>query len=184
MRYDLAMPRKRLLALAALTSPLALAAESIHRRAGVWIPVREAPPAAWIPAVYFVATVGCGGALAWLERRVRPALAPGRRRALEAVPVLALFLAPPLLHARELVLLALASGYLVLRLAAWRAPGDLAVAAVAMAGDLGIEAALVALGFYRYAHAAWGPLPLWLAPLWGGLALGLRRLLLPVTAAP
>ncbi len=68
------------------------------------------------------------------------------------------------------------------RLALFRAPADLAVAGAIVAADLAIESALVAAGLFTYANAEFAPLPIWLAPLWAGLGLSLRRLLGAATA--
>lgn len=93
-----------------------------------------------------------------------------------AALVVAGFLLPPLLHAHELILTLVAVAVLAARLAVDRAPGDALVLAAVVISDLLIEGGLIAAGFFRYAHASLGPFPLWLAPLWGGLGLALRRL--------
>jgi hypothetical protein len=101
----------------------------------------------------------------------------------EAILFAVLFLLPPLLHHREPLLAMLATGYVVVRLVFFRARGDAMVAAVVVAADVTVELCLVRASFYRYANAAFLPVPLWLLPLWAGLALSLRRFFLFATKA-
>jgi hypothetical protein len=93
-----------------------------------------------------------------------------------AAELVLLYLAPPLLYLYEAPFAAAASAYLCLRLWRAHAPGDLVVAAAAIAIDAALEGALMHAGFYHYARASLGPFPLWLFPLWGALGLVLRRL--------
>ncbi len=97
---------------------------------------------------------------------------------LEALASLAIFFSPVLLHTHEHALAALLGVWVILRLATRRLPGDLLVVVVVVLVDHGIELALAALGLFTYTHASLGPLPLWLAPFWAGMGLGLRRLFL------
>ena len=53
----------------------------------------------------------------------------------------------------------------------------LAVVSFVVVVDTVVEGTLVALGWFRYVEAAYAPLPLWLAPLWAGLGLSLRRII-------
>ena len=55
---------------------------------------------------------------------------------------------------------------------------DLATVIAAMALDAAVEALLIhCFSLYHYANASLFGLPLWLFPLWGGIGLGLRRML-------
>jgi len=179
---------RRLLILALVGSLLGFLAESIHQRAGVWTPAQGSGLPLWITAVYLVGLGLAGFAFSLLERRLPPRILTQKTLMLEVMLLGALFLLPPLLHCRELLLLLVATAYLLARLLLIRWPGDLLVAAFAIALDLIIEGTLVSFSLYSYANAQWLPLPLWLAPLWGCLGLGLRRIFfkspLPIKSSP
>jgi len=98
-----------------------------------------------------------------------------RALAFEITLFLLLFFAPIVLHRFEIGLAVLVTGILALRLVRFRVPGDVQVAILALTIDLVAESTLVGFGMYRYPEAHWLPLPLWLAPFWGALGLGLRR---------
>jgi hypothetical protein len=167
----------RSLATAAVGALIGWLAESVHRRAGVWSLPGGGPMPAWVALAYFVGLLGASEALCRFEQRHPGALALGPTRVgAEALGVVVLFLAPPLLHDSEQLLLGLAVAWLAARLVWLRAPGDLAVALGVAGADVVFESALTAARLFRYQHASLGPLPSWLFPLWGGLALGLRRL--------
>lgn len=166
----------KVLGLAMAGSLLGFLAEAVHQQAGVWVPARGAGLPLWIIAVYLVGLMVTGVAFLVLERRLPPRILTRKVLMLEVLLLGALFLLPPLLHSRELLLLVVATAYLLARLLLFRWPGDLLVAAFAMALDLIIEGTLVSFSLYSYANAQWLPLPLWLAPLWAGLGLGLRRI--------
>jgi hypothetical protein len=170
---------RRLVALAALGAILGTFAEAAHQKAGVWVLGNGLTFPGWIAAVYFIALLGAGVGL----NRIEDALAPrpevsATSVVVEVILFAVLFLLPPILHRHELLLAMIAAGYVLVRLALFRARGDVTVAAVLAASDLVIELCLAAASFYRYANAALLPVPLWLAPLWAGLALGLRRFFL------
>lgn len=168
--------RTRLLVSAAAGAILGFGAENLHLAAGVWALPRGAGLPWWIVAVYFFGLLGAGFAFARIERRTGAQLLVSRRRLVMEVGLfVSLFLAPVLLHTHELILTAVVTGYLGIRLALFREPGDLVVAAFAIGVDLLVEGVLVSGSFYRYPGAEWTTLPLWLAPLWGGLGIGLRR---------
>ena len=166
----------RLLVTAAAGAILGFGAENLHLAAGVWALPRGAGLPWWIVAVYFFGLLGAGFAFAGIERRAGAQLVVSRRRLVAEMGLFAsLFLAPVLLHTHELLLTAVVTGYLALRLALFREPGDLCVVMLVVVIDVLVEGALVSGSFYRYPRAEWMALPLWLAPLWGGLGLGLRR---------
>ena len=166
----------RLCALALVGAFLGFGAETIHQRAGVWILPDKAAQPWWIVGVYFVALLSAGVAFSWYERRIQPALSVSRSSlAVEVALFLALFLSPPFLHSHEITLTVAASSYLALRLVFFRRRGDLAVVIGVICLNLAVELALVSANLYAYSTAQWLPVPLWLAPLWGGLGLGLRR---------
>ncbi len=168
--------RIRFLVSAAAGAVLGFGAEKLHLAAGVWALPRGAGLPWWIAAVYFFGLLGAGLAFAGIERRAGARLLVSRRRLVGEIALFAsLFLAPVLLHTHELVLTAVVTVYLGFRLALFREPGDLGVAAFAVGVDLLVEGALVSRSLYTYPNAGWTALPLWLAPLWGGLGLGLRR---------
>jgi hypothetical protein len=167
----------RLALLAIAGGLLGYLAETVHRAAGVWVLPEGAGLPLWIIPVYAVALYGAGLGFARVDRnlgKVHPVV--------EALLLGALFGLPPLLHTHEILLTAVATATLFGRLAVHRRPGDLGVVVAVIAADLVVEGALVATGFFRYANAAYAPLPLWLAPLWGGLGLSLRRLFRFATA--
>ncbi len=181
------VPRKtpwlRHLALAGIAAALAAGAEALHLWAGVWALPEGASFPLWLPLVYLLALPGAALAFHALEGQLGPGDPPSRRRVvLEALGCLLLFLTPPLLCTHELLLAGLCLGWLALRLLLLRRRGDLAFALLAVVADLAIEGALARAGLFRYRHAAWAPLPLWLAPFWGGMALGLRWLALLLSA--
>lgn len=166
----------RLVGIAIVGGGLGWLGETVHARAGVWL----RPPAvgsAWIWAVYAAALFVAGLGLATLERRLAHPLRPLSRGGVvgEIAALLALYAAPPLLHEHELVLTALATVYLAGRLAIRRAAGDVLVVLTVIALDLAIEGLLLRASLYTYAHASLAGVPIWLAPLWGGLGLSLRR---------
>jgi hypothetical protein len=164
----------RAVVVAALGALVGTLAERVHRRAGVWELPDGGPLPPWVTLAYFVGLYAAALAFRRFERG-RALSVPPARAAAEALFVLALFGAPPLLHAHEARLAALASAVLVARLLVERAPGDVAVAFAVAGADVALEGGLVAAGLFRYREAA-APLPLWLAPLWGAIGLGLRRL--------
>ena len=169
--------QKRLVLFAALGAVIGPCAELIHWRAGVWVLHGSAPGFWWIPGVYFLALIGAGLLFHRIEKLSGPC--PPRTRGgliAEVVALTALFLAPPVLHTHEIVLAFLAMSYLATRLTLHRARGDLLTAVLVACIDLFIEAVLVRAGMFRYTHTMFCPLPVWLALLWGGLGLGLRRL--------
>jgi hypothetical protein len=177
------LPILRFLVIAFLGGICGFLAELVHLRAGVWtLPEGTAPPW-WIGIVYFLGIFAAGLAFSGIERYTRYRLSVSLSiLCLEGLLFAALFLAPPLLYRHEGILAAIALAYLALRLLFFRAPGDPVVAATAMAVDFALESALVAASLYHYPCARWMHLPLWLAPLWGGLALGLRRLFLAASS--
>jgi len=166
---------KRAVLVAAAGAVLGFLAESVHRRAGVWVLTGGGSLPLWIGPVYFAGLLGAVLALARFERR-RPGALGRPNLVFEAALLVALFLAPPLLHQHELRLAGLALAVLVARQPEARAPGDVTVALLVAAADLGIEGALVAADLFRYRNASLGPFPLWLAPLWAAMAPSLRRI--------
>lgn len=166
----------RLLVVALIGAVLGYVAETIHKSAGVWVLPDDAGLPVWISVVYFFGIIGAGFAFVWFERRQK-VFTPFSTSTLmvEGGLFAALYLAPPLLHNHEVVLTIVASAYLLVRLGFFREKGDIAVAVFAMAADFVLEFALAAAAPFDYSNAQWMPLPLWLAPLWGGLGLGLRR---------
>ncbi|MBI2061038.1 MAG: DUF2878 family protein [Nitrospirae bacterium] len=167
----------RSIGLAAIGGAIGFVAESVHLRARVWTLPEGAPLPVWIAAVYFAGILGANAGFGALERRIsQPMLPTGREVGLETTILLTLFAAPAILHAREVALAVVVAAYLAARLVFCRRLGDLMVAAGFMVGDAAIELGLVHLSLFRYTYAAFTPLPLWLAPLWGGLGLSLRRL--------
>ncbi|HEY3445938.1 MAG TPA: hypothetical protein VGK67_06205 [Myxococcales bacterium] len=167
------MTRSRLVALAAIGAVAGTLAEGLHLRTGVWALSDAGAFPWWIAAVYFFGFLGFGLAL----RRFGPPLEvrPGRL-GLELAAFAALLLAPSAMPEQELAMTALATGWVALRLVAFRAPGDVPLALGAAAANLAIEWPLVALvGLYRYPSAHFLAVPLWLFPFWAGLGLGLRR---------
>lgn len=166
----------RLPLLACLGAFLGFGAETIHQRAGVWVLPEGAGQPWWIVIVYFFGILAAGFAFSWYERQPTRALCVPRAHLLvEILLFFALFLCPPLLHTHELVLTGVSACFLTVRLAFFRRPGDLAVVIGIISLNLAVELALVSAELYAYSTAQWLPVPLWLAPLWGGLGLGLRR---------
>jgi Protein of unknown function (DUF2878) len=149
-------------------------AESVHRRAGVWTLPGDGPMPLWVAGVYALGIALLSEGFRRFELRHELRLSR-RRAAAEAALLSGLFLLPPLLHQNEWLLLAVSTAYLAGRLAVGRAEGDVAVAVAVAAADLAIERSLIAAGLFRYAHATHA-IPLWLAPLWGGMAISLRRI--------
>ncbi len=147
-----------------------------HQHASVWVLPARARVPWWIAVVYFCGLTVAGAIFFRVEHRLgfvldRSAAALG----IEATLLLLWFLAPVILHPHEVLFTLLTLGYLSLRLFLWRAPGDIAIVLIAVGLDLVIELSLIAAGLFHYSNARWLPVPLWLAPLWGGMALGLRR---------
>ena len=168
--------RARSVGLAAIGALAGFLAETVHRRAGVWTLPGGGGMPLWVAAVYFA------GLLLAIEASRRFEATRGLRvgpRALAVETGLAAgwFLLPPLLHRHELPLAALALVAIAARLLAFGRRGDLAVVAFVVLVDTAVEGTLVALGWFRYTNAAYAPLPLWLAPLWAGLGMSLRRIL-------
>ncbi len=157
-----------------------LAAESVHQHAGVWEPSGSDSLPVWIVAAYAVCLFAGGWGFSQFERR--HGLRVSRRRlALEAGLFGCGFLAPVVLHEHEWSLFLMTSAYLAGRLRWGRERGDWEVVVFVMIFDLVAEGALVAASMYHYPNAHYLPLPLWLAPLWGGLAFGLRRFFCALT---
>lgn len=173
---------RHVVAIAAAGALLGYVVEHLHRSAGVWsMPGDQALPP-WILAAYFAGLLLVALLGRDVERRLGSPLVVTRTgAAVESGLLAAWFLAPPLLHRHELGLAATAFGALALRLALARAPGDAAFAAGVAALDLVAERSMVGAGLYRYTNAAHGALPLWLAPLWAGMGLSIRRLLAPLS---
>ena len=164
----------RLLVAACIGGVIGLGAESVHQYAGVWELLRTERLPLWIAAVYAPCLFVAGLASRRFEQRHE--LTVSRRRlAIEAGLFAAGFLAPVALHHHEWALLSVAVAYLVGRWLWFREDGDLEVVLFVVAADIAVEGALVAASFYRYPGAHYAPLPLWLAPLWAGLAFSLRR---------
>ena len=173
----------RLSVLALVGSILGFGAEMLHLRAGVWVLPGEAGLPWWIVPVYFSGLLTIGLLFLVIERRGGRRLSVSRvTLLLEVLLLLALFICPVLLHRHELLLTAVAAACLVARLLLFRAPGDLKVAILAMVADLAVESSLLASSLFAYSNARWLPVPLWLAPLWGAVGLGLRRLFLFATS--
>lgn len=168
-------------ALALVGALLGYLMEGVHQRAGVWEAATGDRLPLWIIPVYFVGLLVVTAFLGVVERRTRRRILAWQGLALEAALLLVLAAAPPLMQAQELLLAAGCLGYLMVRMALARWPGDLLVVAVFITLDLLVEWILVSQGLYSYSVAQYLPLPLWLAPLWGGIGLGLRRLLGAVT---
>jgi len=175
LRQDASVPL-RLFSVALVGAAVGYCAENIHKAAGVWVLPEGAGLPVWISVVYFFAIIGTGFAFVWFERRVK-VFTPFSVRTLfiEGGLFAALYLAPPLLHSHEVGLTVVASAYLLVRLIFCRAKGDLAVAVFVLSADYVLEFALAAASLFEYSNAQCMPLPLWLAPLWGGLGIGLRR---------
>lgn len=174
----------RVIAVAALGGPLGLLAETVHQRAGVWS--LQAGPALpwWIAVVYGLALAAAGLFFTALERGggERLVVSPGVLAA-EVLLLALLFLAPVALRDHELTLTGLALVYVGARLLCFRAPGDLLAAAMPALFDVALEAGLVSAAIYRYPTSRFA-LPLWLLPLWAGLSLSLRRLLVVALGRP
>ena len=167
----------RLPMLALVGASLGFGAETIHQRAGVWVLPDGAAQPWWIVGVYFVALLGAGAAFGWYEGRLQSTLSLTRTIVVAEVALfVTLFLWPPLLHNHEITLTIVASSYLLFRLLVFRHRGDLTVVVAVVCLNLALELTLIAANLYDYTTAQWLPVPLWLAPLWGGLGLGLRRL--------
>jgi hypothetical protein len=64
---------------------------------------------------------------------------------------------------------------LLTRLVFFRQPGDVLVAFAVIGLDLAVEWPLSGAAAFAYSHARFGSLPLWLAPMWGGIGLAIRR---------
>lgn len=166
----------RLALFSAVGACLGFAMEYVHMRAGVWVPPPGRTLPAWILGVYFAGLFGAGVLLRRVEIRYADVLRPKNGTvAIEAVVLVLLFFSPPLLCGREVAFAAVLLAYVSVRLLAHRQPGDVWVAGLVSVIDAGCELALVASGGYSYRVAGWFPLPLWLAPLWAGIGLGLRR---------
>ena len=89
---------------------------------------------------------------------------------------LVLFAAPIFLHTHEVWFAWITWGYLLARLALVRSRASVVVALAAAMLDGVVELLLIqGLHLYTYANASLLELPLWLAPLWGGIGLGLWR---------
>ncbi len=170
----------RLCLVATLGALAGFGMELVHQWAGVWVLEGEASLPLWIPAVYFVGLLAAGLMFRWVESRAaRPLQLSTRMLVTEGCAATVLFVCPPLFHTHELGLAAATVAYLATRLVIRRVPGDLLVVVFVMTVDLAVESALSqGAELYRYTTAEHTPLPLWLAPLWGGIALSLRRLFL------
>jgi hypothetical protein len=163
------------LALAAIVGGvLGLGAESVHQRAGVWELSTEPHIPVWIVGVYAPCLFAAGLLSMRFERAYRLEVS-GRRLAVEVGLFIAGFLAPVALHTTEWGLLAASLAYVAVRLLWGRERGDVAFALFVVAVDLTVEGVLVGASLYRYPNAHMFPLPLWLGPLWAGLAFSLRR---------
>jgi hypothetical protein len=151
-----------------------LAAESVHQSAGVWAPLGSQQLPVWIAAVYAPVLFVASLASSRFERRYDLVVSRWRL-ASEAGLFTSCFLAPVVLHDHEWALFLLTAAYLAARLRWGRDKGDWQVVAFVVLVDIAVEGTLVAASLYHYPDAHHLPLPLWLAPLWGGLAFSLRR---------
>jgi hypothetical protein len=166
----------RLLVAACIGGTIGLGAESVHQYAGVWELLRSERLPLWIVGVYAPLLFVAGLASMRFERRHELTVTRGRLAA-EAGVFTAGFLAPVALHSHEWILVGVCVAYLAGRWFWFREEGDWQVVLFVVGVDLVVEGGLVAAGFYRYPNALHAPLPLWLAPLWAGLAFSLRRFL-------
>jgi Protein of unknown function (DUF2878) len=166
----------RLLVAACIGSVLGFGAESVHQYAGVWELLGTERIPLWIAGVYAPCLFVAGLASMRFEKH-RDLTVTSTRLAAEAGLFAAGFLAPVALHAHEWSLVAVCVAYLAGRWLWFREEGDWQVMLFVVAVDLVVEGGLVAADFYRYPNAHYAPLPLWLAPLWAGLAFSLRRFL-------
>ena len=167
------IPWSRLIPIALAGCLLGFGLEMVHRAAGVWVLDRPALGLLWIAPIYFlgiVAVVDLLGRFGHLGRPISVATV-----ITEATILGLLFASPPIFYQFELLFAVLILCYLVLRLALFAAPRDVWVALTVVGLDLVIEGVLLVLGVFHYANADFAPVPLWLAPLWGAAALGLRR---------
>jgi hypothetical protein len=168
--------RARSVVLAAIGALCGFLAETVHRRAGVWTLPGGGGMPLWVAAVYFGGLLGAALASRRFEAARGLRVGP-RALAVEAALACGWFLLPPLLHRHEELLATLATAGVAARLLFLGRRGDLAVIAFVVVVDTAVEGTLVTLGWFRYAEAAYAPLPLWLAPLWAGLGLSLRRII-------
>lgn len=173
---EVELPLGRLIWMAALGGVAGFLAESLHQWAGVWVLPSGSGRPYWIMGVYFLGLLGAGFFFSKMERRKGDTLKVSSGSLfLEASLFCALFISPALLHPYELPLAAGLAAYTTLRLLFFRQPGDLTTAVFVVVVDLIFEGCAVAADFYHYPNARWIGVPLYLAPLWAGLALSMRR---------
>jgi hypothetical protein len=160
--------------------------EVVHHWAGVWAMPGTSGQPPWIFAVYAAVLYVAGWCFFAVERRLAFPLAPTLRAYLiEGAGMVVLFLGVAAAYRHETALALVLLAWLGVRLVRFRARGDLVLAVFTAGLDYALESGLAAAGLYEYRVAAWTVLPLWLAPFWACMGLGLRRLyvLTTVTSA-
>ena len=144
---------------------------------------------AWfVPLEFGLAGVAAGIAVPWIERAAGPGspprFGPGLRIG-EVALFTGLYGATAVWDGDGAVwLLAALTAVILARLWLWAVPGDWAyAAAAAVLGPLG-EILISATGAFDYANPDFAGIPMWLPALWANGGLLIRRLLLPIVAAP
>ena len=162
---------KRLVVASLLGAILFFILDSLHVWVGIWKAGAARGVPWWFSFVYFGGIFGVGLILRVFERRHALTV----NLPLEIGAFVAILLAHLLVFRFELLLTALTTTLLAVRLLRFRQPGDGVVVLVVVLTDLACELALSSAGVFTYSHARFATLPLWLIPMWGGIGLSIRR---------
>lgn len=166
----------RLVLLAAVAALLWYGFDSLHVRKGIFAVANTQGVPWWMVLCYFAGFVGAGLFFRGLDRRTPMRNTVTRARLLvEVIAFLAVLAAHYAFYADEVTYTLLAAGYVALRMVKDRQPGDVAAMLFVVLLDLAVELTLTHNGRFAYSHTQWLPVPLWLSPMWAGLALSVRR---------
>lgn len=149
--------------------------DSLHVREGIFSVTGSKGLPIYLALFYFLGFFIVGLFFRFLERSVKSGRLSTKRLLFEIVAFLLVLLAHYLWYRTEILYMGIMLGYLLIRYFFFYERGDIR-AVIFIAGlDLVCELLLIRFGIFSYSFAQWLPVPLWLAPMWGGLGLGVRR---------